>query len=449
VIERIITIGFLTILVCSTLALGTVEAWSVALLELATIALMMLWAIKAVRDRTLQVRFPSIAWPIAALLVLGLLQSISIASGDGRLSISRDVEATRAAVTVTFFLFVLLLVAANFFTSAEQMRNLTAFFAVWGLALAVFALIQHFTWDGKLFWFRPVKSASGYGGPFVNRNHFAGYMEMLAPISLAMALSRGVRAELRALYGFAAVMMGISIAASLSRGGMVSLGASLVFMAIASAWMIRQDGRRKSRLLLLGHSALLIGLIAACIIIGIVWVGADFGIAERLVSENVSVATSRHNIWRDSLRLFAANPIAGIGLGAFETAFPMYSQADGSQVIEFAHNDYLQVLTDAGIIGGGLALWFLFAVARCVKQAALSREPRLRAIALGASAGIFALLVHSIFDFNLQIPSNALLFLFLCSMVWQIAVISRVQQPASVEKRSVHQPREVVHAAFS
>src|SRR4029450_4192615 len=121
---------------------------------------------------------------------------------------------------VIFFLFVCYLVTANFYTTSKRLRALAIFLIIFGLALAIFAMIQHFTWEGRLFWFRPARTAgSGTGGPFVNRNHFAGYMEMLIPIPLALALSRAaVRSEARLFFGFAAAIMSIALVASLSRG---------------------------------------------------------------------------------------------------------------------------------------------------------------------------------------------------------------------------------------
>jgi O-antigen ligase len=378
--------------------------------------------------------------------LLGLIQGIAIplASGD-RWSFSRDVEATRAAVIVIFFLFFLVLIASNFFTTRESLTTLAIFLTIYGFALAVFAIIQHLTWDGKLFWFREVKAASGYAGPFVNRNHFAGYIEMLAPLSFAMALMR--RNDARWLFGFAAVMMGVSVVASLSRGGMVSLAAGLLFIAAFEAFGKRRreshsaagaDAGFSPRGAGIARPLALIGLVAVSIVAGIIWVGADLGVAERLAAPGVESPSGRYGIWTDSLKMVAANPVAGVGLGAYQTVFPIYAQGDGSLIIEFAHNDYIQVLTDAGLIGGALAIWFLILLGRSFLRSLDTRDPRLRTIALGCGGGIFALLIHSLFDFNLQLPSNALLFLLLCSVVWQIggtrdsslsaAIVPRKQQ---------------------
>src|SRR6185369_5734884 len=189
--------GLMTAVAFTALALGTVEAWSVAIFELIVLLLLLLWATKAIVDKRLEINFPSAALPRGAVVWLALIQSVAINGGGARIaSLSMDVEATRGAATVIFFLFVCFLVASNFFRGAERLRSLANFLIVFGLVLAMFALIQHFTWEGRLFWFRPMPAAgAGTGGPFVNRNHFAGYMEMLIPIPLALSLSRAVRGE--------------------------------------------------------------------------------------------------------------------------------------------------------------------------------------------------------------------------------------------------------------
>ena len=417
--DRSIAIGLMVTMVFTVVALGTVEAWSVAIFELIVLFLMLLWAAKAVVEKRLEIRIPSAALPLAAFVLLGLIQSIAITGASGQTkSLSMDVEATRGAVTVIFFLLVCFLIAANFFTSTERLRVLANFLVIFGLALAVFALIQHLTWEGKLFWIRPTSSAgAGTGGPFVNRNHFAGYMEMLIPIPLALALSRATRGEARLFYGFAAAIMGIAQIASLSRAGIVSLAAGVFFLAAVATRRNRDETERagRGRLRFMFSPAAFMFLMLAAIIGGIFWVGADFNIIKRLSNDPVmsAAATDRKAIWSDTLRMFNANPILGVGVGAYETVYPIYGRGDGSSLIQFAHNDYLQALADGGIVAGALAIWFIIAIFRDFARGVSLQQPLARAIALGAGAGIFAILVHSLFDFNLQIPSNALLFLVL------------------------------------
>lgn len=431
-LDKAIVTGLLAAVVFTTLALGTVEAWSVAIFGLMVVVLMLFWSAKAIVEKRLEIRIPPATLPLGALVLLGLSQSIAITGSAGKTtSLSMDVEATRGAVAMLFFLFVSFLIAVNFFDTTERLRTLANFLIIFGLALAVFALIQHFTWEGKMFWVRPTASAgAGTGGPFVNRNHFAGYMEMLIPIPAALALSRAARGEARLFCGFAAAIMSIAQAASLSRGGMVSLAAGLLFLAAMSAGRRRHNRSPKRESWLSFRPEYFIGLMLASILAGVVWIGADSDILKRIAHDplTTSAVTDRRGVWGDTLTMFRANPILGIGLGAFETVYPIYGHGDGSLVIQFAHNDYLQVLSDGGLVGGAIALWFIVVVARAIAQVTKVADPFLRALGLGSAAGIFALMIHSLFDFNLQIPSNALLFLILS------AIVSRVSAEVKLSK---------------
>ena len=412
--------GLMLAVVFTALAFGTVEAWSVAIFELIVVILLLLWAVKAIVEKKIEVAIRSEGLPLAALVLLGVIQSIAITRGEGPIrSLSMDVEATRGATAVIFFLFVSFLITVNFFAPRERLRQLASFLVVFGLVLAVFALVQHFTWEGKLFWIRPTPSAGeGTAGPFINRNHFAGYMEMLIPMALALAFTRGIRSETRLVYGFAAIIMGIAEAASLSRGGMVSLAAGLLFLAAMSARMFgRSDVEQRSALKI--RPAHLVMVMLGAVAAGAIWVGADSDILRRITNDPMTSGSlmDRRAVWVDTLRMFSAHPILGVGLGAYETVYPIYGRGDGSFVIQFAHNDYLQVLSDGGIVGAALALWFIIVVFRAFGRGVKSQEPLYSALALGGAGGIFAILVHSLFDFNLQLPSNALLFLVLTAIV--------------------------------
>jgi O-antigen ligase len=439
-LDKIIAIGLAVAIVFTALAHGAVEPWSVAIFELITISLLALWAAKMVIAGRVEISVPQAALPVAGLFALGLVQSVAFASGSGRrVSLSMDVDATRGAITVLFFLLACFIIGANFFRTRERLRALANFLIIYGLAMAVFALLQHFTWEGRFFWFK--ETTRTVFGSFVNRNHFAGYMEMLVPIPIALIVSRGARRELWLLYGFAAALMGVAILVSLSRGGMIGLVAGLMFILFMSARMpsFRLLERYVSkRVLALWMRAGAVAVVSVAIISGIIWLGAEPLIARvaesvnELQSEAVS-PYSRVSMWKDAWAIFLARPVAGIGLGAFETVYPIYGHSDGSLIVDYAHNDYMQILSDAGVIGAALGLWFIVGVFRGMLKGIASRDPLVSGLALGCGAGACSILAHSLFDFNLQIPSNALLFLILISVVSCTGAIStrhRLQKPA-------------------
>ncbi len=321
--------------------------------------------------------------------------------------------------------------------AAERQSWLRSFLVIFGLAISIFGLVQKFTWNGKYYWlFAPSLPTEAPLGPFVNRNHFAGYLEMIVALPVSLILLRAVRGELAFFYGFAAVMMSIAIFVSLSRGGMISLMASMIFVIAfgikpaTERLTERGKGYWSSRYGRIFPRIGAVALILLMIGVGVWWIAGDAVIdrAERtqLTNETRSSAgretffQSRGWIWRDTMTMIRANWVFGIGLGAYETAYSLYGKRDGTLIVSQAHNDYLQIVADCGIVGGAITLWFLIVLFRDFARALSHRDEMMAGMALGCGGGVVAMLVHSLFDFNLQLPSNALLFLVLTAIVSNI-----------------------------
>jgi O-antigen ligase len=435
-LSKAIAFGLLFAVTFSTLAHGAVEPWSVLIFEAIVMALVLLWATKVIADKKLELTIPNTALPIAALVIVGLAQSVAFTDSSGRwLSLSKNVGYSRAAVVMLGFLLISFLIASNFFATRERLSVLGHFLVIYGLAMALFALVQHFTWNGRFYWVRPTEVTSPFG-PFANHNHFAGYMEMLIPLPIALIMSRAVRMEMRLLCAFAAIVMGVATVASLSRGGMISVAAGMMFLMLAGTRLAlrreRASGSPRAisawgRFLRAASQSAVVVAIVTVIGAGIFWIGADpvisrvtQGQSAGTSSQKETFFSSRGWVWRDTLVMISANPLLGVGLGAYDTAFAVYTKSDGSLRVPHAHNDYLQILADCGIVGGVIALWFIIAILRSVARGIKSRDPLLAGLALGSGAGMFAILVHSLVDFNLQVPSNALLFLLLSAVASRI-----------------------------
>ena len=137
-------------------------------------------------------------------------------------------------------------------------------------------------------------------------------------------------------------------------------------------------------------------------------------------------------------------------MGAYETAFSIYSKSDGSLRVPQAHNDYLQVVADYGIVGGLIALWFIASLFRRVASGTQSRDPLCARLTLGAGAGIFAMLVHSLFDFNLQLPSNAVLFLLLSAVATRVGKVANEKEGSrlpALHRNSIQRETDTVSSA--
>jgi O-antigen ligase len=434
-LENAIRYGLIGAVIFTALAHGAVEPWSLAIFELLIVGLTLLWGIQAMIHRQITLRIPRVVFPLGLLLVWGLIQSLVYTDQAGqRHSLSMDVEGTRQTTTVLFILLLALLLAAQLLVRREHLARLPMFFAGYGLALALFGLIQHFAWDGRFFWWRQTTDlVTAPFGPFVAHNHFAGYMELLLPIPIAFVILQVGRIEARVFYSFAAVLMAGAALTSLSRGGFISLFAQLMFLTAATPFIAQQQRHRHLHHRQFSKLATpLLAVIAIVVAIGasVYWIGLEPVINR--VAQGKIVATdaqeesffvSRGWLWRDTMTMMRAHLGTGVGLGAFETSFPIYSQGDGSLQVAQAHNDYLQLVAETGLVGVVLLLWFLGIVMSQTLRGLRASDPLLAALALGCGGSLVGMMVHSIFDFNLQLPSHALL------LVLFTAVLARVNVP--------------------
>jgi O-antigen ligase len=454
-LDQIMFTLLLVLCVFTALAHGTVEPWSVAIFEWACVLLLFLNGLKATLERRITLPCPAVLWPLLAVLVLGFLQSFSWMNAAGqRQSLSFDVEATRATVLQFFLLVVAFLTAAIVLAQRERLELWQRFVVCFGGVLALFALVQHFWWDGKFFWLRPAvaEDITSPFGPFVHHGHYAGYMELLLPLPLALLIVREVTGAARLVYYAASLMMLLSALLSLSRGGALGLMFELIFLAVAGTQVARRfshrrfsrdhafDGEFEEGFAFHSHAFIravlsrlgIIGFSCVILVVGLWWIGAE-PILNRLVSQSAleaqgtSFYATRGWIWRDTLVLIKANPLLGVGLGAYETALPQYSRSDGSLTVNAAHNDYLQVLADGGWVAGFAALWFVALVFRQVRRGLQSPDPLRAGLALGCGAAITGILAHSAFDFNLHLPAHALMFLILTAVVSELG--SKVPHP--------------------
>lgn len=444
-LERLIRNGLLFLVVLTVLAFGTVEYWSIAIFGLLVVMLFLLWGGLELSRPASRIVFPVILLPLFLGILYGGLQAITQVDALGRhWALSMDPEATLLVVEIMALLLLAGLMMANLFRTRHRLVLLRNFCITFGLAYALFALINHFTWNGRYFWIiEPSVEPSHPFGSFVNHNHFAGFVEMLAPLPLALILMRTVRNELALLNGLAAAVMSIATILSLSRGGMVSLLAGLMFVVLLALRPSRHSRHVHGQAGLAarwGRLPLALSRLGAVLVIlvvltgGLLWVGAD-AVIQRLDLDQSAVTSpnsagasgpgetfyqSRGFIWEDTLRMIRANWLTGVGLGAYQTVYPIYSQRDRFHLVGQAHNDYLQVLADGGIILALLALLYLGLLLRYGVKAIDHPDPVLASLAVGCAGGIFALLVHSLFDFNLQLISNSLLFMTLSIVLWRI-----------------------------
>jgi O-antigen ligase len=317
----------------------------------------------------------------------------------------------------------LFFLAVQCFVRERTLKRMATAFTVFGLILACFAMIQEATSQGRLYWMRTPQYGGSIYGPYVNHNHYAGLMEMLVPISLALCLSATAERSLRMLAGFSALFMAASLFLSGSRGGIVSFVAEMIFLAVILRFSEQQRAHREWRNLLCLCWLLLILLL--CMNATPVWTRiSDIGHAY-----NDEVAGGRWTIARDSLRMWAQRPLLGWGLGAFPSAFPQFRSFHSDRITNQAHNDVLQIGVETGAVGFCVMLTFCILLYRQGLRHPSLHNSMSSAIRLGALTGCTGLIVHSIADFNLHIPANAALFFFLCGIVASGSAVRTSRNP--------------------
>jgi O-antigen ligase len=144
-----------------------------------------------------------------------------------------------------------------------------------------------------------------------------------------------------------------------------------------------------------------------------IWIGLDpvIGRFEALMPSGLESPYARTAIWKQASGIVRDYPAVGTGLGTFVVAFRRYQTSSLDVVIDHAHNDYLEVATDTGILGAGLLfIPIMGLLIKMILAYAGARSAYRRSVLLACIGSTAALLIHTTMDFNLQIPANALLF---------------------------------------
>jgi O-antigen ligase len=169
---------------------------------------------------------------------------------------------------------------------------------------------------------------------------------------------------------------------------------------------------------------------------GVVLLGGEEALTRMVGSVNTDdPTTGRAHFWSVTVDIIKHHPWVGTGLGAFGVVYTGYDSRNGMYRLEQAHNDYLQVLSDGGILGAVLGLFFVVSLFRMGFARRESRDDFRRGVATGALAGCFAVLVHSFFDFTLHTPANALLFLVLAALATMNGRVEDVQSRRKKRQR--------------
>jgi O-antigen ligase len=407
-------------IVMSALAYGTVHYWALGLFNLGGLTILILWVADGWRLGNVRVSRNLLQLPLLGVVLLGVVQMLPLRDGSGGLlrTLSFDPYSTKLVVVQLATLLVYFAATLVFVDTPHRLHVLVRTIMIFGFLLAIFGLTQSFTSPTKVYWMRELNQSTAFG-PFINRHHFAGYMELTIALPLGLLLAGAIDKQKWLLYLFLAGLMGVALVMTASRGGIISLVAEIVFLVIVTAIWRRHGERRRVGSRLKGI-ATRVGLATALIVglfLGVMLLGGEFSLNRFIDSVNTDdPTTGRAHFWSVTLDMIKANPVLGTGLGAFGVMYTRYDSRNGLFRLEQAHNDYLQVFSDAGVVGGALALAFVVLLFYRGFVRARSRDNFRRGVALAALGGCFGVLVHSFFDFTLHTTSNALLFLVLAAL---------------------------------
>ena len=306
---------------------------------------------------------------------------------------------------------------------------------------ALYGLAETYSGFGHIWWFKKIYYRLDVTGTYINRNHFAGLMEMglllAASYSAGLSLRKkkreilsGQKASLRqklskylsgeqrfnkrAFILFTGAVMGIGLVFSASRGGMLAVAGALLCMGLL--FMLRKSHRRK------GFILLFLFLITS---VYALYIGAEYPLG-RFKDFYASFET-RARYTQRTMDMFEDYKLTGVGLGNFQYAYPKYQAPEDKKVfLRYAHNDWAQFLTEAGIIGFCLLLagifYYIYRILRLWRK---RTDPFAICLGIAPLAVITAMAIHSYSDFNLHIPANFLMLVAIMAIGYSALHLER------------------------
>lgn len=320
----------------------------------------------------------------------------------------------------------LLLVGTARVLTLTGSHRLVQALTVFGVILALIGIIQKPLYTGAIYGLWSLDIGRMPFGPFVNRNHFAGWMLMALPLTLAL-LSGGIHRAMRGLkpgwrhkvlwfssreasqlilVAAAAVIMALSLMLTMSRSGIAAFMLSLVIMA---SFVVRASDTRSRRLASAACFVLLV-------IIVVVWSGPEV-LASRFAAGDWGEFNNRRGAWTDAWTVVRDFPLSGTGLNTYWAAALFYQRHELEYFFAQAHNDFFQVAAEGGLL---LILPVIACVGIFVRNVSRSMYDDRGSMAwwlrAGAVTSLLAIACQETVEFSLQMPGNAVLFTIVCAI---------------------------------
>jgi O-antigen ligase len=405
---KLLRFGICALLAFAVLAFGAVEEWSQAVLGVGASLLLVYWAVQVFRQKSEQLSIPQEVIPLGGLGLLGVVQIVF------HLTASR--YSTRVELQLLCTYLVLVFLMTQSYTRTSHWRGYLWFAMALGFFVSIFGILQYLTFNGKLYWTRVMRFGGIPFGPYVNRNHFAGFAELIIPVALVPLFLGKVRRERLFLVALFALVPIVALLLSASRGGIVSFAVQMIILLLLL--LVR---RIRSRQMILG------GLVVLAAVMAVSWIGVQQVLQRFSNMQSLEVSGGKRTAMRqDTWRLFLDHPVVGTGLGTYQMVFPPYDSLYDGKIVNHAHNDYVEALAETGVIGGLFCAWFVgLVLLNALKGLGETGNAFGSVLNLTGLLACCGLLVHSLVDFNLHIPANALLFLVSAHMA-----VTRVDKPS-------------------
>lgn len=411
--------------VLTTILFGGVDSATWVVLSILWAVMVLLWIAESWKIGGVPLNFSPLQLPLVGLLILGLVQLLPFGGGmaagiETSQALSLDPYATRLfvirlVVFLTFFAGCL-----TFINSEKRLKRIVIITVIFGATMAFLAVLQRISNPEGIYGMRVTTQAIPFG-PFVNQHHFAAFMQMTGGLALGLLLCIDVKREMKLILATAVAIMGIATLFTSSRGGLLGFSAmagSIVVMNYFASRSSRSDGTSRTvqgkLLIAAGSIALVLTVLGTVLLLG----GNDqvFRGTGVVSADAADISTGRLHFWPIALKIFFEHPLIGAGLDAFGVAFTKFDTWNGAFRVEQAHNEYLQIMAEGGIVGLACVVAFIILLVKRGFSTIASSDGYRRSAAIGALGGCLGIMVHSFFDFPLRTHSNTFFFLLLAAI---------------------------------
>ncbi len=437
--------------VLTTVLFGGVDNATWIVVTICWVAIILIWLVEAWRAKGLIFDPSSLQLPLIGLLLIGVIQLLPFGSGAGDAmlnvpatnSLTLDPNGTRFFLLHLIIYIVFFAACLTFINTEKRLRKVVFLVVIFGAIMAFVAIIQRLASPDLIYGLRVPFQAVAFG-PFINQHHFASFMEMTGGVTLGLIFGKSGLQDKKPLLLISVAIMGIALILTSSRGGMIAFIGVIAFVLISNFVARKRDvtdDRADNRTLLqktliaAGIGAAILLLIGSVVFLG----GSDAllrGVTMDVAKEDFS--NGRLHFWSVAIKIFLNHPILGAGLDAFGVAFTKHDTWHGLFRVEQAHNEYLQILAETGIIGFGCIPAFIYLLFKKGLRTVTNAGSGFRQnVAIGALAGCFGILIHSFFDFPLRTPSNGFFFLLLVAIATvSVKTVSDGDAPRRKKRRS-------------